>query len=672
MNKILFLFSFILFSVGTFAQKPSKEQLEADKKRMAEAQKKLNETLSKIDPAAKKGYDSLLNAMGAGQKMEEAIKDVNSGKVNKGITGLQKSDSTGIPKKQIAILNGIPKILNDAQYASYLYNVKKEVASKIPPALKNNIDIIINKNKDNALLLNNTPPMFYMEQKPEAAIYAGICVAIINKKETLSQANLTSIFQLSGYPQYALPMLEYLNTKEKSDLLLSNEGQCYLSLGETEKAKTFFMRALAVNSESVSSNCGMGFIEANGPTPAKAAPYIEKVMKSSYSELLDKLVTQKNIKLNYKSLRSVVPVTFPPEKYKVRPAALTFEEVEDAIEKRLQIHSLEEDWNRKLNNAQDAFDAYTKNMKPNEKLSLFAGYTSSEPMAKKARFMLTQAELNWNDFAMRTAPTYNSVLFSIQKMQQDLKKANAQIRKDYPDSYDACRVMKDTLNAYLKKSANMMDDYVSRTIYDFYDYTNQQLYWNQFILDQKMYDLKFYQLAYNLVKTVDDYGNIQALDEAHNVVYECEKTVPAKLPKLNADEDPEFNCPVSFKLPAVIGSFKANCKGWSIEGGEGLVLGLSKDYKSGEFTVAFGVGGELDIPLVVGGSAAMQMTFTVGSDFIPSDMGLQGNISGEAGAGPFSVDQTVTAKMSIASGLNVELSGMTSKEFSLIPPPAKE
>jgi tetratricopeptide (TPR) repeat protein len=650
---------YLLFSILTvvvFAQKPSKEEMEANKKKLAEAQKKLNDQLSKMSPEARRLYDSTMNAMGMGQKMDNAINAVNNNTKTsspKGATGLAKSQSTDIPKKQVALLGSLPKITTVPQYDAYLTRLKKEISTKVPVDIKNNIDLLVDKNKGQATQLNNLPVLFFMEQYIDASVYAAICVAIINKKVAVSQENLTAILHQSGYPQHAIPLLEYLNTRYKSDLLLSNMGQSYLSLGEKDKAKTCFMRALAANPGNVSANCGMGFIEANGSNPAAAAPYIEKVMKDGYSETLEKLASQKNIKLNYASMRVKVPEVFSPEKYKVRPCAFSFEEVEESIEKRLQIHRVEEDWVRKLQKANGEFEAQTAKMTSAEKLALWGGYTSNTFLAKKARFMTMQADLYFNDFAMRIAPQYNALRLKMAKMQDDLKAVTKQIRSDIPDSYEACKAQKEELNKYLKKTTELVDEFVSRNIYDFYDYTNQQLYWSRFLVTQTMYNQKFYQIAHSLLKTVDDYGNLQALDVAHTIVYQCEKQTAAKKPDINADENPG-DCPFSVKIPFGVGSFKSNCNGWTLEAGEAVIGSISQNFRTGEFTIGAGVGGNIEAPFL-GGSIGAQMFITVGSDFIPSDMGVVGSAGIEATAGPVVIgEEGGTVTMTIASGLNVD------------------
>jgi tetratricopeptide (TPR) repeat protein len=670
MKKTAIFFFCLLLSAIAFSQKPSKEQMEADKKRLAEAMKKLNEKTSGMNPNAKKGYDSLLNQYGMGQKMDDAVKQVSSNKATpaKSATGLAKSQSTAIPEKQFALLNTLPKINNATQYGAYLSRLRTEVAANVSVAIKNNIDLLVGKYKKNTAQLNNIPTLFFMEQNIEASVYAAICVAIINKDLPVSQENITAILHQSGYPQYAIPLLEYLNTQFKSDLLLGNMGQAYLSLGEKDKAKACFMRALAANAENVSANCGMGFIEANSSNPAAAAPYIERVMKSSYSETLEKLASQKNIKLNYASMKVKVPDIFSSEKYKVRPCAFSFGEVEESIEKRLQIHRAEEDWVRKLQKANSDFDAQTSKMSNNEKMAMMAGYAGNGFMAKKAKFMSMQADLNFNDFAMRIAPQYNNLRMQIAKMQNDLKAKTKQIRSDIPDAYEACKAQKEELNAYLKKSTELTDEFVSRNIYDFYDYTNQQLYWNKFLVTQTMYNQKFYQYAHSLLKAVDDYGNIQALDAAHSIVYDCAKQTAAKKPELSGDENPG-GCPFSYKIALGAGAFRASCSGWSLEGGEVVTGSISKNYQTGEFTIAMGMGGNIEAPFL-GGSIGAQMFITVGNDFIPSDLGMRGSAGIEASAGPVVIgEESATATMSIASGLNIDAvhAGQEIKILSLSP-----
>ncbi|MBS1758538.1 MAG: hypothetical protein JST23_00340 [Bacteroidetes bacterium] len=665
-----FFLLFITLTLSAFAQRPSKEQMEADKKRFAEAQKKYQDQLNKMDPKARQKFDSMMNALGANKAKDDAIRQVNENKTAKPKTsvGLAKNQSTDIPENQMAILNGAPKITNAIQYEAYLNRLKSEVSAKVNPAIRSSVDFLINNNKNNQTQLNNIPVLYFMQQDIEAAVYASLCVAIINKSVPVSQANITAILSQAGYPQYAIPLLEYLNTQFKSDLLLSNTGQAYLSLGDKGKAKTCFMRALAVNSDNVSANCGMGFIEANSPNPSAAAPYIEKVMKNSYSEMLEKLVNKKNIKLNYKNMRVKVPEVFSPRKYKVAPCAFSFEEVEETMSKRLQIHYAEEDWVRKLQKANDDFDKATAKMDNNQRLALWGGLISNGVMQKKAKFMSMQADLYINDFVKRITPEYNTLRLKVANLENDLKDQTKKIRSDIPDSYEACKAQKEALNEYLKKSTELVNDFVTLNIYDFYDYADQHLYWDRFLYDETMYNQKFYQYAQGLLKAVDDYSSIQLLNEAHSVVYNCAKQIAAKKPNINTDEKPD-RCPFSAKISVGIGAFKADCRGWSLEGGEIVIGSLAKNYKTGEFTLGVGMGGNLEAPFL-GGSAGAQMVITVGSDFIPSDLGVVASAGVEAAAGPIVIGtENISATMSIANGVSVDAihDGQEVKLFNLSP-----
>lgn len=51
--------------------------------------------------------------------------------------------------------------------------------------------------------------LLLMAKNPKAAVYAALRMAEINKDVLLSQNNLAVVLHQTGYPQYALPLLEY-------------------------------------------------------------------------------------------------------------------------------------------------------------------------------------------------------------------------------------------------------------------------------------------------------------------------------------------------------------------------------------------------------------------------------------------------------------------------------
>gem|GEM_PF-5309630 len=82
-----------------------------------------------------------------------------------------------------------------------------------------------------------------------------------------------------------------------------------------------------------------------------------------------------------------------------------------------------------------------------------------------------------------------------------------------------------------------------------------------------------------------------------------------------------------------------------------------------------GMGANIEAPFL-GGSAGAEMFITVGSDFIPSDLGVKGSAGIEASAGPVVIgSESITATMSIANGLNLDAAhaGQEIKLFQLSP-----
>ena len=82
MRLLSFCSLFILLTISALAQKPSKEQMKSDKKRYAEAQKKLNEQLSKMSPDARRMYDSMTGSVGMQQKINDANNKLSSNTAN--------------------------------------------------------------------------------------------------------------------------------------------------------------------------------------------------------------------------------------------------------------------------------------------------------------------------------------------------------------------------------------------------------------------------------------------------------------------------------------------------------------------------------------------------------------------------------------------------------------
>ncbi len=214
--KPIFLLILLLGS-SAYAQKKTASAEKAPTQKemqqmLKDAQRMMDEATQDLGPEEKK----MMN-----DAMKQATQMAKEGKVP------QMTASAEIPSKQTAILSGIPKLSGAQQYAGYLESLRSKAAKKVDAALISKVEAAVQRAKAQPVALNNLAPTFFLQKSPESAVYAAIRTAQL-QEEPLAQNNLGVILHLTGYPQYALPVLEYLNKQSSTPNLLNNIGQCYL------------------------------------------------------------------------------------------------------------------------------------------------------------------------------------------------------------------------------------------------------------------------------------------------------------------------------------------------------------------------------------------------------------------------------------------------------------
>ena len=193
MKKIASLILYIAISGTAFSQKPSKEQMEADKKKLAEAMKELDETTSKMDPVAKRHYDSMLNVFGMTQKMNGAIQQVNN-------------SSTSQPAK-IRRVAPAPTPSN-AGMGSFIGLAGDKAAEAILPAAKNKAGEIYKALKEKGVAANtmgNAAVALWMDGRTQIALslMSKACKDDANNIDNLN--NYASMLHTMGAPELAIP-----------------------------------------------------------------------------------------------------------------------------------------------------------------------------------------------------------------------------------------------------------------------------------------------------------------------------------------------------------------------------------------------------------------------------------------------------------------------------------
>ncbi|MGG9962352.1 tetratricopeptide repeat protein [Ferruginibacter sp. SUN106] len=274
MRKIFLLITATFFTVFAFAQKPSKEQMEADKKRMAEAMKKLNEKTSGMSPDAKRGYDSLLNSMGVGQKMNNAMSQVNSN---------QSAPKGNVVKNTKAIA----ATLSNANMSAFIGNTGNTTFAAVLPAAKNKANDIYKDLKQKGVTIDemgNAATALWAGGRTQIALSLMAQVCNDDASNTDNLNNYASMLTMMGAPEMAIPILNNLNDRfKKNSTVLNNLGQAWFALGDADKAKKYLDTTLTISATHAQANETMCMIAEGKGNKTAATAAAKTAFKQGYS-----------------------------------------------------------------------------------------------------------------------------------------------------------------------------------------------------------------------------------------------------------------------------------------------------------------------------------------------------------------------------------------------------
>ncbi len=588
--------------------------------------------------------------------MEDAMKDIPADqkamvqdmmKNNKPSSGT--SNGKLVPDKQTEILAKIPKLTNEAQYKAFIIKMQLQAEKSIDAATITAVKKMIADNKTNQLAISNLPILLLLQKNLKAAVYASLLCSQANNNILLSQNNMGFLLQQAGYPQYAIPVFEFLLTKNTNATLYNNIGQCYFSLGDTTKARMMFAACIRKAPYNAEAHCGTALMLIEQKKINEATTHIAKALQNGYSDLLDDYVTKKNIKLNFDDIKKKdVADYFSPQKYKTIPPAKTLKEVITKWEQLQDLEAEEQKWISKALQKKEVFQS------TNNKWAMqMVMRTVRGPFKRKALLMLYLLQQQGiQDISARGAAMANSRV----TVEGAIKKMNTSIEAGYKASginsmYDACKMKEQYLVEYLTTTIPAQESVELNLNYKYFELVNQNMYWFKFLLNKDEYEAMHYQLGSQVVGWIKGLSEVQKIyPEPINIAIDCNKILDNP-PKDEEMQEADGECPVTIKIPLGAGGVKFNCEGWEIEFTELIALSVEKNYKTGDFTVAFGLGASAELPGFEAGAKG-QMYFTINKDWTPSDMGLRGEVKGEVFNVINPVEEGVKGAIGI-SGVNI-------------------
>jgi hypothetical protein len=639
MKKIFVLgFAFLIYG-SSFAQPGKKPQQKNNPPTQAEINKIMEAAMKDMSPEER-------------EQMKEAMQVANQMK-QKGMTGNIAGTVPKIPKKQIRLLSKVPVLSSQQQYNAYLAGLLTECKKHIAPKVIAQVDQLILKNSNDNKALINIGPALFLHKSIAASVYAAVTTAMNKPGNLLMQNNLAVILQQAGYPQKALPILTFLLAKNNYPVVLNNLGQSYLSLGDTANARKFFMACLQKDADHCEANCGMGLILTEEGKTGEANPYIIRSLKSGYTETADALSKKNKTKLKFSDIKPKVPEYFNPQKYKPVPPSYEMETVETTEELRKEMEDKMRIWVQKKEKVNKEQNDKIKKESLVQIADRSRGYLSKTPFAKKAQLMVNLLSEEYYEYV---AADYKNKYLAQQKIySEQLEKALLDMYKGgrkYDNEYEECKKKTEILNIYLQLSAKNHEAYQRATLPYVYDWANQSLFWWYFLVNEDSYSIQFNTHISDFFESLHDYDQMQVLHPTPLWIATTCKNVKEPEKVTTVEDSLEMNCPINVKIPFGIGSTKFSCRGFEIEGGEILVFGYEKDYRTGEFSFSFGLGVEENIPFFSAATKG-QMFFKFDKDFSPIDCGMKFEAGGEANLLGLNVEEKTTAVIGMASGIHV-------------------
>lgn len=645
--RIIIFLAIFFFPLLIMAQPVKKTGTKEKIPTQSDIDKIMADAMKDMSPEEKK---QVKDAMEMGKEMQQ-----------KGMTGNIISDNVPqIPKKQTPLLTKMPRLTSRQQYNAYLTGLLTEVKKNIPSSIIAEVDKLMLKNSNDLVGQANIGAILLLQKKPKAAIYASIKTAMATADDILLQDNLAVILHQTGYPQKALPILKFLLPQNRHPVILNNIAQSYLSLGDKDSARVFFMACLRKDPDHCEANCGMGLLLTEAGKINEAIPYIIKSLKNGYTETADALLKKSKAKVKFSDIKQKVPEYFNPQKYKPVPPAYSMDMVETTEALRTELYEKMRFWMQREKKVTDEQSAQMEKESLSQLADRTRGYLSNTPFAKKAQLMTNLLGIEYAEFAAQDNKNkYLSIEMEYRvEFEKKLKNMYGGNQR-YENEYEDCVKKIEILNAHLPLSAKNHEAYQRKTLPHLYEWTNQSLYWWSFIMNEAQYKIYFHNFVSDFFEALHGYDEMQNLHPTPLWITTNCKDVkePVKIKKTE-DSLAVMDCPVKIEIPLGAAKAKWDCKTFEIEGGEIIVGGFERNFQSGEMTFFIGLGvGFFGKGTLVGGieaGAKVGSFIKVGKDLEIIDMGNKGEIGAEAGIGPFMTEGKITGIMGMQSGINVD------------------
>lgn len=611
------------------ALKEMKDQIADLEKQIAVAKKEDPDSVKGLEQQLKMLKQQLAMMEGVGKSVQNMPTEIVAMADERSSLSPKCAFTKGFPVRNTAVINALPRqTLSKPQLITLLTTLNTDLKKKFPAErVKNAQDIITQLENDYTKIARAGVAAWYNNAPVESILL--LTYAMSKSPEDIMLNNCGAVLNLLCMQDKALPVLKYvLPRHRKNCTLLNNIGQAFAGLGEKDSAMFYFNQVLEVCPTHPDANATAAYIAYARGNQQLAADYMEKSLTGAYSE--DRMAFYKAIRPNARPL--VEPGQINPQNieyfkangFAPAPNCLTWDQCE-------QVTKIQDAVNKKVGEINTQYSAVVMNNTldkiladpvEKEKYEKGIGWTPG-PLARKAQFLLEQMNKLEEERSASAFTVFDEMALEVKRANDKIIALDQEFVPKWKAcegvggncservAYEYCQRRKSLDDEHFRQLAGIAERWETVWYPRDIKWYNDQVFLRPFLIPNERV-----RKADCAVFTITLANQIKAFTLS---TCNCAGK-PNCIPPPPPGQDPSFNplfldgpCPIDIKIPLGAGSISLNCDAFGFQFGEGVTFRYEKNFKSGETTLAVGLGANLDIPGIDAG-AGVELGFKFDSN----------------------------------------------------------
>lgn len=185
------------------------------------------------------------------------------------------------PAKNVAALSKAARKLDAGSVQAYVKEILTAVNAQLTDAEKQQVNKLASgRSKEEMGQLSIAA--WYQEGTPLTALALAVRSCDDNKATILCLNNLAAMLHMAGYPQKAIPILQYLHARNPTDAIIHNNlGQSYALLGDKQQTILFLRPVVQAVPDHPEANNTLAHVAASEGNLQQAADLVSKSLNGA-------------------------------------------------------------------------------------------------------------------------------------------------------------------------------------------------------------------------------------------------------------------------------------------------------------------------------------------------------------------------------------------------------